>query len=492
MATIARAVHAETSRAWRVAPSLPDVVFVAVAATTALKLRGLLFWGDSDLGRHLRVGSDVLSGGLFFQDRYSHTRAGAPFVPFEWGSEVLFAGAHRLAGLPGVVLLTAVVLAAAHALVALFLLRRGATPAVAGAGALASVAVGWVHWAARPHIFTLLGVALLLFILESERFRPVAVAALFVLWANLHGGFLFGLILVGLYAAGSAVEGDRAAARRFGLTLLVAAAACLLNPGGPRLFLHVLAWFREGAVMDGTVEYLSPDFHTIGPRPFLVVLLGSMILLARSGRPMPARRLAAVLVATAFALMARRNIALFAVSALPLLALQLPTRPGYLSRALGRGEDLSRTGPWAAAFVGVLLLLGLPRPDGTPGWIRADFDRERFPVDAVAAARDAGLTGRLFNDMDWGGYVLWAWPEQKVFIDGQTDFYGSTVFREHQAVMLLQPGWQDVLDRAGVSLILVPPRWRVVDAALGTGRWRLWYEDETAAVLARRGTGGGT
>ncbi len=469
----------------RLAPSIGDLVFIAIAATCALLLGGLLFRGDGDLGRHLRVGTEILRHGFFFQDRFSHTRAGAPFVPYEWLSEILFAGAFAAAGLAGVVVLTAAVIAAAHALVTMFVLRSGATPVVALAAGLVSVVVGWVHWAARPHAFTLLAVPLLLFILEERRWRPLATALLFALWANLHGGFLFGLVVVALYLAGSLVERDRDSVRRLALTLLVAAAACLLNPAGPGLFLHVVGWFRETAVIDNTMEYLSPNFHDPGPKPFLLALLAAMLLLARSAREMPPRRLAVVLAATAFALLSRRNISLFAVSAIPLLALQLPAVDGRLSRILRTGEARSRPGAWAALFLAALAVAAVPRASGGPGRVHASFDAGRYPVDAVARARAAGLSGRMFNDMSWGGYILWAWPEQRVFIDGQTDFYGSELFSEHQTVMLADPGWQRILEDAGVSLILVPAGWRLVDAALATGRWRVWYRDGTAALLLR-------
>src|SRR5207244_1300439 len=88
--------------------------------------------------------------------------------------------------------------------------------------------------------------------------------------------------------------------------------------------------------------------------------------------------------------------------------------------------------------------------------VDARFDPAVFPVDAVAFAKANHLTGRVFNEFEWGGYMLYAWPEEKVFIDGQTDFYGEALTREYVKVIDVKPGWRDVLKEWDVSLVLVP------------------------------------
>ena len=85
-----------------------------------------------------------------------------------------------------------------------------------------------------------------------------------------------------------------------------------------------------------------------------------------------------------------------------------------------------------------------------------DFDPAIFPVAVVEKARAAGLTGRMYNEFTWGGYLLFAWPEQKVFIDGQTDFYGEELTRTHVHIQGLYPGWRDLLKKWDVSLVIMP------------------------------------
>ncbi|HEV8612904.1 MAG TPA: hypothetical protein VGQ73_05290, partial [Gemmatimonadales bacterium] len=443
-------------------PSPADAVFILFLLSVTLVRGHQAINTDGDLGRHIRVGETILAeGGLFYTDRFSHTMAGQPFVPYEWLSEVLFAAAHRLGGLAGTLVLTGIVVAAAYALVVLFLQRSGVDPLAAVATAIVAGLLGAVHWLARPHVFTLLGAVVTLWLLErGGRRAPLAVVAIFALWANLHGGFLYGLVLIGLYLAGDAMEvqwGHGRAIwigrlRRHGLLLAGALAGTLLNPSGPGLLAHVVGYLGKGYLVDGTAEYQSPDFHALYGRIFLVVVLGLVAALAVGGRRPAFPRLAAMLVSLAFALISIRNIPLFGLVALPLLVLHLAGaaaawRGSLLDRMRAGFAEAARSasfGGSSGATAGLLLAAAATRwgPGGRP-LVQAGFDPAVFPVKAVARARAAGLSGPVFNEFAWGGYLLYAWPEQRVFIDGQTDFYGVELTREYVAIRGAEPGWRE-------------------------------------------------
>ena len=68
---------------------------------------------------------------------------------------------------------------------------------------------------------------------------------------------------------------------------------------------------------------------------------------------------------------------------------------------------------------------------------------------AVRKAREAGLTGRMYNEFIWVGYILKEWPEERVFIDGQTDFYGEEIARTHSRIASLSPGWRGAVEEVG-------------------------------------------
>ena len=117
--------------------------------------------------------------------------------------------------------------------------------------------------------------------------------------------------------------------------------------------------------------------------------------------------------------------------------------------------------------------------------VPAAFDGRAFPVAAVQTARAAGVQGNMFNWFTWGGYILYAWPEQHIFIDGMTDFLGAGVMRSYLTVDQLERGWQDEFQRHDVSVVIVPPRHRLVHALRESGEWLAWYEDATATILIR-------
>ena len=141
-----------TRRSWLL-PAPADLVFVLTLFAAAVLRGWQMINTDGDLGRHLRVGREILAHGLFFTDKFSWTMQGQPFVPYEWGSEVLVALAHRMAGLPGVVALTAIVIALAYFCLNLFLQRLGVDPLLAFGTTVAAIILGAAHWLARPHVW---------------------------------------------------------------------------------------------------------------------------------------------------------------------------------------------------------------------------------------------------------------------------------------------------------------------------------------------------
>lgn len=484
-------------------PSLPDLVFLGLALLVPLGLGKQLLNSDGDLGRHLRVGEYMLTHGLLQKDLFSFTKLGEPFVGYEWLSEVAFASVYRLGGLPAVSVACGLLIGLTYAVLTGFLLRRGVDPLLAYLTGMLAAILGSLHWLARPHLFTMLGVALVMERLErtDEGARPWTYLPLFAIWANLHGGFLFGLVLIALYLVGSLAEALGQAerpvwlrrARRYAAALGFAALGTLINPYGVKLPLHVIGWFRSTFVIDNTQEYLSPNFHSPLGKFVLVALLIMMTSLALSRRRPMYARLFVFLATVASSLIYQRNIPLMGLSALPALALHLDLEWRGLPDLFGiRGRFAAespgrRSGPWAVAVALPLLLVTVSlSPLSRLELIPAYWDPRIFPVAATARAREAGLSGRIFNEFTWGGYMLKEWPEQKVFIDGQTDFYGSDLMRDHMYVALLHPGWRDLLRRWDIDLAMIPSTSVLAHELVRDPAWGIWHCDSTAVLLKLR------
>ena len=482
-------------------PSIPALVFAVLAVSVPILLQKPMLNSDGDIARHLRHGNYMLEHSeLIRADPFSFTRPGAAFVGFEYGSQMLYALAERVGGLPGVAILAGLVVALTYGLLSRLLLDRGVDAFLVCLTVALAIALGVDHWTARPHLFSILAVVILLGMLEGSSRRPIlSTVALFGIWANLHGGFVYGWILIGLYLAGSLGElvwgNDRAAwsyqVRYYGTMLVTAVLATLVNPYGLKLHRHLMAFFGKPFIRDNTAEFGSPDFHQAGAKVFLAVLLVCLVSLTLHRRPtLP--RLFVIGAGVAFALLAVRNIPLFGLTALPLLALhsdelwrRLPD-PGGVR---GRFEMTARrTATVLYALPIGLLMVGLALRGGRLGslqLIRKEFDGTVFPVTAVAKARKEHLQGHLFTEFTWGGYLVYAWPEQKIFIDGGTDFFGEDLFREHAMIVQLRPGWRDRLVDHDISLLLLRRTSPLSHEIARDGGWRLWHCDSLAVMFRR-------
>jgi len=478
------------------------VIFALLALLVPIALQIPVLNSDGDLARHLGHGRHMLQhGGLIRHDPFSFTRPGASFVGFEYGSQLIYALAERIGGLPAVAVLAGVLIGATYALLARLLLKLGVDPLLATVSVAVAVVLGIGHWTARPHLFSYVAVIVLLGLLERRPRTGIPLtAALFVLWANIHGGFLYGWILIGLYLAGSVAEllwsNDRAVwrerVRYYAGMLVTATLVTLINPYGLGLHRHLFGFFGKPFLVDNTAEFASPDFHEPGGKLFLVALLLCVTSLALSARRPTLPRLFVVCAGVGFALIALRNIPLFGLTAVPLLALhlddawrRLPDPRGIRQRFAATAIRTS-TWPWIGlVLILVFFLAGGHGKVGTRRLIADHFDSTIFPVAAVRHARSEKLQGRLFSEFTWGGYVGYAWPEQRIFIDGGTDFFGEDLFREYSKIKRLVPGWRGLLEKWDISLMLLNRQSSLAHELARDGRWGLWYCDSLAVVLKR-------
>jgi hypothetical protein len=241
---------------------------------------------------------------------------------------------------------------------------------------------------------------------------------------------------------------------------------------------------------------MSPDFHSLVGKLLLLALVGVVALLALApGRP-DLRRLFLVLALVYFALDARRNIQLFGATVFPVLALQYDplwrrVRDWRGIRAVfERDAKLGRTLPYAAVLA---VLFGLVAAGGGRlaglELVPNRLDPEVFPIGVVERAREQQVEGKIFHDFVWGGYMLYAWPEQKVFIDGGTDFYGPDLLRAYMDAASLRPGWRDSFAAWDIRYALVAPTTTFAHELLRQPGWSVRDCDATA-VLIERGRAG--
>lgn len=486
-------------------PKFQDVVFISIFGLALLLGRGMLNT-DGDLGRHITIGRYILDTHTIpVTDVFSHTMAGEPLTPHEWLAQVIFAAWHVVAGLDGVVFWCAVLIALTFTLVYRAALRHQPSLLVALSFTYLAAAAASLHWLARPHLYTMLMVAVWVTFFERMRAGKRVAWWLFpatmLLWVNLHGAFIAGLVLWGAYFAGSFIdagirwEGIQENLRRqktliwIGLSSLL---VTLANPAGWHIWDTTFGFLRNRYLVGHTAEYLPPDFHNISTWPFLLMIGLSLLVLGGIRPRLPGALLINLAGWTLMGLYSARNVPLYAIVAVPVLSQAVG---GWLAaQALGRlggfEAGLQAVDRQLKGYLPVLLVLvvggGFWLAGAAPGEPRQGFLPEVFPVEAVDWLAENPLDGEMFNHFPWGGYLLYrTWPERKVFIDGQTDFYGEALTRQYEAVITLSEGWEQVLAQHQVAWLIVPAESGLARQLQADPHWRLLYQDETAAIIQR-------
>jgi hypothetical protein len=473
----------------------PDLVAVIVMALFAFAEGVALTQSDGDLFAHIRLGQISLAQGNIPSGSvlgFSFT-AGAVYPA--WLAAVWFAALYRWGGLALIVATTAIVAGVAHGAAAVLFRRHGVEFRSSLVASLLGLALASSHWLARPHEFTLLFSALLLLLLEtSEKWVVPACGLLFLFWANLHGGWAFGLVILGCYAAGDVLEwwgsGDRdfwrSRLQRDLLALGFAAIATFGTPYGARLHRAVLSTLSDRSVATLINEYQPPGLSALPDILFFIVLTLSVLAMVATRRRPSSPRLLALLATTAFALRAGRNIALFGLVGWPLIALHVLKRATPADAEAKRaGTGLQRVGIVAIPFALFLLVLGaLHGSVGGRELIANSVESDRFPVVAVNRLREAGNSDRTLTTWVWSGYVPYAWPGKRVYFDPL--LFSPAILDRFGQMLLTRAGWREQLASSAISVVVLPRGVPLADSLTTDIDWTQWHRDGTATVFFRR------
>lgn len=455
---------------------------------------------DPDMWWHLRTGEYILNQGIPRQDVFSYTATDHPWITHEWLSQLLMWGLYQAGGLPLLILFTAAITTLTFWLIYQCCLGQ---PYLAAFMTLLSAIASAIVWGARPQLFNLFFFALFIYLLERWRSQRLPDRALWfiplvtILWANLHSGYLLGVVLLAVYAVGEALQRFAspggslpwAAIRRLALVTGLAFVAAGINPNGASLWLYPFATLGSGAMQSYIQEWHSPDFHLPIFWPFVGLMMFGVVGWVFSRQRPTWTELLLFLGAFAAGLLSARHIPIFALVAAPIVCRHwlpaLAHTPLYPTLA-GQRPDLKGLPVvnWLLVFAALL---------GVVGWTgQTILDNEEtiashFPVAAVdyLLAHDLAQA-RGYNSYGWGGYLIWR--GLPVFVDGRADLYGDDFLRFYRQTLELQPNWAEPLDQFDVQYVLIE-RGAPLAALLAIHpEWQAVYTDDIAQIFTRTPT----
>ncbi|MFI5362007.1 MAG: hypothetical protein ACHQ49_08570 [Elusimicrobiota bacterium] len=480
-------------------------VVAGALAAVLLSLGPIL---DPDLPWHLAAGRRIFETGRIPRvDFLSWTMGFEPWVDFEWGSQAIFYGLLKAGGPAALWAFKSLLLCASGCVFAALLAAWELSGAWIGLGLVFYAAALFPVTTLRPEIFSLVFFELQLLVLERRRLGslPVSDAALLVLqavfyclWANLHAGFITGVLLCACYFVGERLS--RRSPRGFttaGLALAGAAAA-LLNPFGWRIYAVVLDHSRHFSVLQKLIlEWGAPELANKYLADYWIIAVSSLcgfLVAIRQGAVLPGEHLVAAVVFAALASRAVRTTSYFVLLVYPLslYAWARAAAPRWWRPPLSVAAVAL-----AAAFVvwrgaAVFVAQGsyarpVPLEDLGPRRAGLFLRREKEAL--------SGL--RLYNPYNWGGYFDYElWPDYKVFMDGRYLF--ADLLADVDDAQKNPDVWRDFLDDQGVELLVYANEGLMLlkkgidlphpylDFSLPRKEWALVYWDQHALIYVRR------
>jgi hypothetical protein len=492
-------------------PSLSDLFFLFFIAWMFLSSpagweRLLL---DSDTALHLRIGQYVLAThSVPTRDLFAFSKPAEAWYAFEWLSETAFAFVFSLAGFKGLTLLAGMLIALCITILLKYTIAKGANGMIGLVVILLTATAASIHYFARPHLFTLLFLAITTWVLDFNRRRGGALiwvlVPLTILWANLHAGFFALFAILGLRVLGCVGEAwfwpeQRIERRREALQLIAVGAGCalasLVNPYGIHLHLHILETLDSAWIKDHVSEFKSPSFRREEMFDFMILLFAGMACIPSLVRKRSLVEPLWILFLGYCALVSVRHVTIFALVAAPVIAVELSdwwngvaarfSKTSLLGILNDVAAQLTEKMPGTSVFI-PLVILGLAVAPGLY-WPTAFPEGGGVPIKLIEAHRDLLANGRVFTSDQIADYLIFRnAPRQKVFLDSRHNYYGEKIGDAYFSILEAGPRWRSLMDEYHLNVALVDADAPLAAVLQAAGGWRLVAGDDKFVLLERQ------
>ncbi|MBR1200134.1 hypothetical protein JQ634_31475 [Bradyrhizobium sp. AUGA SZCCT0240] len=450
---------------------------------------GEILLRDSDTLWQIRIGQWIVEhGAVPYTDVHTFTRFGEPWMSSSWLSQVLYAVSYESLGWAGPVILTSLAIGATVTIF-MYLFADYLDPTRAILLVTLAVLESATHFLARPHMLAFpFMVAFLGGLLAAADRRSAPswwLLPVLAIWANLHGGFVLGLALIGpigLEALWTCERKDRIRLMiQWAMFGVAAVAACCCTPYGWNTLIGAAKILSLGKLLSMIWEWMPANFATWSFFEF--TLLGLIGLGFYRGLSLSVPRIILLLGLLWMALSHSRNIEIFAFIVPLVVAKPFAEQLGTLRAAMVPAREGQSRAPVMLAALAVAVA----------GWASTQvfiahhpfaFLSSQTPVAAVDVLQKRQAQ-RIFSTSPFGGYLLSR--DIKAFIDGRAELYGEQFVLDYFDAVTAK----DVnillatLDKYQIDATLLGPdlpATRVLDHIAG---WKRVYADDVAVIHVR-------
>jgi hypothetical protein len=452
-----------------------------------------------DLGYHLRAGMwEWQHHHWLDHDIFTSTFHDKAWLNQNWLAQMAFYGVWRLSGYAGLVAVNALLFTGGFVLLFRVCLRRIGDVRLASAAVLIGVAPAILNSLVRPQAFSWFLLAVVVWLLEDAEANPrraLWIIPVMALWANLHGGFIVGLLFLSITTAVALVHRRELNKRALRILLLATAGsflAALANPWGWRVYPYVLNIGGNPIVRRFIDEWQPPVLMSWAGGLFFGSLFIVVVALIFSSVRLKAVDLLRVAVGALLGLMAIRNGLWWSMAAAPPLAsLMAPLKTRFARAA---AEDPPKRAHWIViAIVVALLLLASPWSRSLSPLIptsERSIVATSTPTAAAVYLRHHPMPGNMFNSQSFGSYFEWVLPQRPTFIDSRIELFSTRLWSDYIALMTTKPGWKHIMTRRGIGYAVIARRPQsYLDIALhASNLWSSVYSDRSTDIFRLDGS----
>ncbi len=457
---------------------------------------------DPDMWWHLRTGEYILNNGLPYQDVFSFTVPEYAWITHEWLSQLFMWIVYAAGQFPALMVVFAGLIAVTFFLAYLACDGR---PYIAAFITLLAAIASSVVWGTRPQIFNMLFTAVFLFIVErtkkgkAPRWLIWLMPVIMLFWANAHSGYLLGIVLLGVYVVGEALQQwvgkekenilSWLQIRELAIVTVLSFLVAAINPNGIALWLYPFETLGSPTMQQYIQEWQSPNFHLKMFWPFAAMIgLGVLAMIFSSKKPTFSELL--LFAGTAAAgLLSARHIPLFTIIALPVVVAHVTDVVTHSPfSALTATPDPAQMEKPARLFVLLNWVILLVAIFGVFMWTANKISNNEeeiariYPVEAVDFLQGNGLAeARGYNSYNWGGYLIWR--GLPVFIDGRADVYGDEFIFYYLQTLEMQEDWQEPLDEYDIEYVIMETGSALNTLLTVSPAWELLYQDDVAQIM---------